>query len=699
MWIVVNNADLTGIINHDSIQIDQSLSDPLPTASFLVNDPGCHLNLQVGQPVIIWDENAAPDYTFAGRAVQTIPTLNILKNNSFLNNGQYWTAGGTNAGLITYNFSNFYFAVTFNNTASGQAYLHQITPANYISAGTPYCLSVYITGSGTLSNVQYFTQIKWLDTAQNVISTSTFGPTTLTSTTQFQFANDPTQASAVAPTGAVYADIYIGAQPSVSGSNSGSIHFSNAQFEPAWFIGQTMGNGSPVVYPSPDCNNAQATSIVMPDGTCSRSNRIFAGYIKNMEVDYTNGGVSREYTIDCGSYGDLVENGALINKSYTNQSDASIISDIVTTYYSGVLSTGQQNTSSPTTTLVAGQIVNEVSYVDQTFREVLNALTDLTGFSFFVDAFGYVHYNDTPFDYAPWGLSDAPDNVTSFAPQQFQVYQDGTQLRNSIKVTGGQLQVTASDTFSGNGSSKVFTLTSVPDNISNISIGGTTYAPTSANKIGTAGTDTNGQNGIVAVFDAQAQTLTFNTAPASGTNNVVVTYPTQRNVSVLVEDNASIAKYGRKFMSKVNDSTLISNATAKTRGEAEIAKYAYPLVNLKFYLYHYAAPGTSILVTSQYDGFTNQPFVIQTVTATYLGGGTNQYQYEAGVYRPSLNDHLRNTAKAIARNTSVSGTTTVLQTYEVVTDTTSYSDRATITVVTPPAPKWGTGLYGYFVWN
>lgn len=697
MWTVVNNTDLTASINHDSIQIQQALADPLPTASFLVNDPGCQLDLEFGQPVIIWDENAPPDHTFSGRTIQTIPTLNILKNPAFSSSGSGWTAGGTNAGLITYSFLTF--TVTFANTANtSTAYLHQITPRGYVTPGTPYVLSGYVTGGGTLNNVQYFTQIKWLDASQNVISTSTFGPVNLTTTTQFQTGNDPTLAASVAPAGAVYADVYYGAQPSVSGTNSGSVSWATVQFEPAWFVGQSLGNGAPVFYPSPDCNNAQVTSIQMPDGTVSRACRLFAGYIKTLDVDYQDGGVNRIYTVDCASTGDIIENGALINKNYASVTDAFIISDVISSYFTGLLSSGQQNTSAPSTTLVAGQVVNEVSYIDQTFREVLNGLTDLTGFSFFVDPYGYVHYNDTPFDYAGFTLSDSPDNITSFAPQNYKVVKDGTQLRNSVKITGGQFQVTVTDQFNGDGATKVFNLSNVPNNINTITIGGTTYAPTSANKIGTAGTDVNGTAGVVVLFDKQGMKLSFNTAPATGTNNVVVTYPTQRNVVVLVEDNGSVALYGRKFTSKANDSALTSNATAKTRGESEIAKYAYPLINLTFKLYKYIAPGTSVLLTSSKDGFVSQPFVIQTVTSSYLGGGVNLYEYEAGVYRPSMADHLRNAHKAIGRNTSVSGTTTILQTYEIISDNTYYSDKLNIININTPSlysvDRYGIASFG-----
>lgn len=697
MWTVVNNLDVTANIDHDSIQIQQSLADPLPTASFLVNDPGCHLNLQFGQPVIIWDENAAPDHTVDFRVIETIPTLNILKNESFNNSGQYWTAGGTNSGLITYGFLKF--ILTFANTANtATGYLHQITPRGYVTAGTAYCLSAYAQAGGSNQNIAYWSAIKWLDAGQNVISTSDYGLWSPPDTQTYRIANDVTVSSAVAPAGAVYADVYLGAQPTVSGTNSGTMSVATAMLEPAWFNGLALGDGAPVFYPSPDCNNGQVTSVRMPDQTTSRACRLFAGYIKNLDADYTDGGVNRIYTVDCASYGDIIENGALINKSYANQTDAFIINDIVSTYFSGLLSTGQQNNSAPSTTLVAGQTVNEVSYIDQTFREVLNGLTDLTGFSFFVDPYGYVHYNDTPFDYAPFTLSDTPDNISSFAPQDYKVTKDGTQLRNSVKITGGKFQVTVTDQFNGDGATKVFNLSNIPTNINSITIGGSTFAPTSTNKIGTAGTDVNGTGGVVVLFDKQAQKLTFNTAPATGTNNVVVSYPTERNVVVLVEDNGSIALYGRKFTSKANDSALTSNATAKTRGEAEIAKYAYPLMNLTFKLYKYAAPGTTVLVTSSLDGFVNQPFVIQTVTASYLGGGTNLFDYEAGIYRPSLHDHLRNAHKAIGRNTSVSGTTTILQTYEIISDQTYYADKATIVNINTPSlytvDRYGIASFG-----
>jgi len=68
-------------------------------------------------------------------------------------------------------------------------------------------------------------------------------------------------------------------------------------------------------------------------------------------------------------------------------------------------------------------------------------------------------------------------------------------------------QETDSQSFSGDGSAKVFTLTNAPVSINSVTVGGTTQT-----------------KHISYVIDLDNKLITFNSAPASGTDNVVVSY-------------------------------------------------------------------------------------------------------------------------------------------------------------------------------
>lgn len=711
MWIIINNQDMTGLIHPGNIDLSLSLGDPLATLSFEVIDTTSSLSLDFYQNVMVWDENAFPDFTSGGRAISTVPTLNLVIDPSFVGPGTSFTKGGTYPGIITITFTNAAFVFS-NQPLTGISHDARVTQntavlaPGYITPGQSYIFSFYISATSPV-NLQYYLQVNWLDNNLNALSSTTSTPATPPT------SNTRVSMQATAPANAAYAQVQFGVY-ATNATNSGTVNVGTLQLEPYWFPNRAMGYGGvPVTYPTPDCNFFQVNTYIMPDNTYARSNRLFYGYIANLEATYN--GTVRTWKVDCRSMGDVIENGGTntpIDVTYTGFTDAAIINDLVSNHFSGVLSTGLINNSSPSTTVVTGPTIDSVSFTDQTFREILNNLVDITGFAYFIDPYLYVRYHPIPYDYAPFSLLSStvtqPDYVTTFPPEEYTYIKDGTQIRNSVKVVGGTFQVTVQDIFSGDGATKVFNLTQIPVSIIAISVNGgsTTYAPTNSNKIGVQGQDVNGVSSVVALMDASNQKVTFNSAPAIGTNNVIISYTQNRPVSILVEENTSIGAY-RRFVAKVEDSNLASNAAGKVRGESEIAQWAYPVQNITFKLSSkwtanwqpvnmFLMPGTTILFTSTLDNLTNQPFVIQTVRVTSQGGGVNVYEYEAGVYRPKLTDHIRNVQKSLARNPSTGGTTAIQLTYEVLRDQTLYSDSVTPTTGTPPAHYvYGTAIYGY----
>jgi hypothetical protein len=677
MWFEINGVDRTNLVEHDSASGQASTGDPLPTFALTMVDPGAQIPLAVGMPITVWDETTS--FLNIG-----VPAKNLLVN-VLLDTSGGWQTGGPNGGVCS--FANPYeMSMTFSNDpTAGFGYIQQTTQLGKIFAGQPYMLSVWLTATGTPSGIQAFIQINWLDAEQNYISnTSYFSPIPPTNGT-WRFT-----CSGNAPANAVYAQVQVGAQVTSTPTNNGTLAFYQVQLEPMLFSGQSLSNGTPVSYPTADCDASQTDCVLLPDQTTTRMRWLFNGYIKNLKWSYD--GTNRTYVMECASMGDVIDNGAIINENFEATTDQSIINTIISTYFPTTLSSGQQNDWTPHTTVQYGQSISAVAFGDVSFRDILNELADATGFIYFVDPYSYVHYNDTPYDYAPFSVDvDAPDYVTAFPPQNYLVESDGAQLSNSVKVLGGQYYTSSSDPFSGDGHTKDFTLTSIPQNIQNISIGGVTYAPTNSNKIGVYGQDTLGFNNIVVTYDRNSSVVHFYTAPVSGTDNVVITYNTYRNVAVQVEDNASVGQFqGRRFYSKVTDTTIADNTTAQVRGLSEIGKYAYPLPVLTFDLTNlFADRGTTIMVYSALDGFDPLPCVVQQVKLKSLGGGVNVYSYTCGTYRPSMTDAMRNNAKALQANTATSGSTVVQETIEALTDTTYYGEQLSATftqAASPPAP-------------
>jgi hypothetical protein len=143
------------------------------------------------------------------------------------------------------------------------------------------------------------------------------------------------------------------------------------------------------------------------------------------------------------------------------------------------------------------------------------------------------------------------------------------------------------------------------------------------------------------------------TAINSGTSiSVTYTYTTLAYVNVQSPD--SIAKFGRPFWGKVNDTNLASNASAVARGEAELEAYSDDRVTLRFKTQKMLSPGQIIEFTNALDGLSQVHYVVQKVTAVFLGydlilGPINEYQVEAGIYVDDFIDFFRNTQKAVNR--------------------------------------------------
>jgi len=710
-------------IEPESIDLKSATSDPLSTLSFEYYDVGSQNPLNIGDYITVWDETGLSS-TIAQ------PTRSLLGNVLLASSGgpgsttvpSGWTLNNTLASsclLYTY-LSNVYgMRATFSNTTysggnnfsviyqdAGNTYFQKVYP------GQKYYAATNVSGSGTISNIQSIISLQFTDASHTLL-----GSATTTLTTPVSGVVQLISVSATAPAGAIYARVSLGAQATVSGTNSGIINFGLASLsgagvlcEPALFAGRNLADGTPISYPSPDCSTLRTDCVFMPDGTCVRKRFLFNGYIKDLKADYD--GTNRHYEVDCLPLGDVIDNGSLITGVYPSvaipsPTDQNILNNIVSTYLPTSLYTAQANIWEPSTTVQFGQAISSVSFVDEPFRSILNTVSDSTGFIYYVDEYNYLWYNDTPFNYSTIGINvENADYITQFPPENYVVEQDGSQLANSVKVLGGQFYTIETDVYSGNGSTTSFTLASKPQNISNITIGGTLYAPTNSNKIGVKGQDTLGSGSIVVLYDPNSSTVQFQTAPTTGTNNLLITYPTYRNVSVLVEDNQSVAKFGRHFCSKVTDTSITDSATAQVRGISEIAKYSEPIIILTFDLTSsgsstslYIPRGQTVIVNSALDGFVNQPFTVTEVEVKSKGAGVNVYTYTCGIYRPSMTDAMRHTATALQADTA-NGSTAILLTIEMLQENMYYSESVSGALSTPPAHYvYNTATYGFAVYS
>lgn len=698
MYVVLGMKDVTDFLSPDSeengssqsggIQWSQTLSDPASTWDFVLDDINQTINVQNFQPVIVFDENV----TSIG-GVPTVPSMNFALNANLTSTSSLpnWTAGGTLSAHWDYGgFGNP--TLFFSNFAVGAATQTQQTLSGYVQPGVPYMYSFHVFAEATIANIQIIGQMQFLDINGNPVGSAIV----LTPFTPVSGDQKPTL-SGVAPANAAYAQIQFGAQ-STNATNSGTVIFRTLQFEPMWFANKGIS------YPTPDCNSAQVNSVLMPDGTCSRKCRLYAGYVE----DHINAYVSkqRHTTVQCASSSKLLETAGLIAASYTSTQDTSIISNALSLLPANAniiaqLATGQQNSFAPSSTLIPGVIVDSISFNNATLREVLNGVSAQSGSIFYVDPYYYLWYVPPSFVGTVVQLSDTPDNVNRFSYYDFLVEYDSTNPVNVALVVGSKQKAAAiTDTFSGDGSTTVFNLSEPPENVQTVTVAGSNI------RTGVDGVD-NSKFGPSSTYKAlinkQRQIITFATAPASGANNTIVTYTFEDQVISQVIAADAVAQQKAQFWGLVSDSNITSTVAAKRRGLKELQDYAQPRIILTLSALNIYMPvGSLILFTCQSEGFANTPFVVQTVDADPKGGGEYGWNYTAGVYNPSLLDHIRNVHKAVKKTPTTANVAIIASIDVALFDSIHLNDSIVINHNGAPpqgpykyGPTSGAAVYGY----
>lgn len=692
MYTIIGMRDMTAFVAPDNedngsaqsagISFSSNLNDPATTWNFVIDDIAQTLNVQNFMPVIVFDETQP-----AIGSVSTVPSMNFARTPDLITNNTSvpnWTASGSLSSLWIY--TQVFPKVLFSNDALGSALLQQTTLRGYVQSGVEYMFSAYITGIGTIQNIQALLQITFQDINGNTLGSPITGTWTPGTETRVNITG-------VAPVNAAYVQIAFGGQTTVAGINSGEIQFGVAQFEPMWFTSQGVS------YPTPDCTFSQVNCVQMPDGTTSRKCRLFAGYVEDHINYYV--GKQRHTAVQCASSSKLLETAGLVNASFTSTQDTTIITNAIgqlaiNTSILNQLSTGQQNEFSPTSTLIPGVIVDSINFTDSTMREVANGVSAQSSSLFYVDPYYYLWYVPPSFVGNVVELSDTPDNITSFAYDTFSVEYDSTNPVNYVRVKGTKQKAAAiTDSFTGDGATTVFDLTEPPDTITSVTVAGSSV------RAGVDGVD-NSKFGASSTYKAlinkQKQTIQFATAPGNGAAiSATYTFEDQVISDVLAAD--AIASQQAQFWSLISDSNITSTTAAKHRGLTELQDYGEPRIILTLSsLDIYIPVGGLILFTCQSESMSQTPFVVQTVDADPQAGGVYHWNYTAGVYNPTIIDHIRNVQKAVKKTPTTANVAVVASIDVALFDEIHINDSVVINAngAPPQGPYlYGSALYGY----
>ena len=571
MYAIVAGQNMTELCEQETIERDETLGDPMTLCKMDIYDAASQIIIKPFKAeMLLLDDSPT---------ALANPAWNLLLNPS--TGANYFTSNSGAGPTVSYASSVCVF--TYSNNGIGTfTNANQQIQLGLVTSGVAYMLSVYVVASAPvgLTNAAFIT-ITYYDAGSNILS-QTF--TTITPTISQVRIN----AQAVAPVGTVRAVISLGGQSHTS-TNSGTITYSTAQFEPVWF--QAEG----IVYPTPDCNPAQSNCYVLPNGTTIRQSRWFAGQVQSSNREYVYdgqaSGPNRTHHLTCISPEWRLESSILINKSYTNMYDDQIIQDIVNTAFTvQATGTNQSNFTLLSTNHVQRTILisDTISFDGETVRAALNKICNLSNNVFSADYFYDLHYVPPSYNIQPFYLTDGQPNPTgnppSYAMYEFNIDDDGSQLRNRVQVNGGNYStpVQPPQAFSGDGATKEFTLNFQPDNMLSITVGGTQQ------NIKPIGQGTLGSGGLQVQWDKTTPKIKFFTAPPVGVNNVLVTYTYSSPVRVRTWEMQSISQYALynqglgNFDAKIEDSSLVTPSSAIQRGESEMGQFAYDLLTPHF---------------------------------------------------------------------------------------------------------------------
>jgi len=199
--------------------------------------------------------------------------------------------------------------------------------------------------------------------------------------------------------------------------------------------------------------------------------------------------------------------------------------------------------------------------------ERMQCLCDIYGFQFY-------YRPDTDFVYfEPAGFASNPNifyiGGSNNVVQTYPTWKnDVLSLCNKVEIDGATQLTQITETFSGDGATKVFTLQYQP-NSTHVLISGV------EKKGGVPGVT----SGIDYYLDTTNNYVIFLVAPPAGTNNIVVQYAYPQPTPVIMKDFASYEHYGRWITRTMTYTDILSVTDAENRGRNFLAIYAWEFLS------------------------------------------------------------------------------------------------------------------------
>lgn len=150
---------------------------------------------------------------------------------------------------------------------------------------------------------------------------------------------------------------------------------------------------------------------------------LFAGVIATIEIK-VEASMTRVYSVQCVDYTRLLDHKLVID-TYSSQTGAAIIQDIISTYCPGFTSTN----------VVCPLTVNYIAFNYEQPSQCIKQICELFNYDWYIDENKDVHVFAKEAIAAPY---DIEDDTGTYIKDTLVIRRDPTKLRNSIIVRGGE---------------------------------------------------------------------------------------------------------------------------------------------------------------------------------------------------------------------------------------------------------------------
>ena len=315
-------------------------------------------------------------------------------------------------------------------------------------------------------------------------------------------------------------------------------------------------------------------------------------------------------------------------------------------------------------------------------RDIIDQLSHESGFDWYVDYYKRLRYlpsSDT-LNVAPFGLSDSPDDSTTYPYSMPQYLRDGTNLANLIMVYGGTYRSGDTDFERPNNGQTTEILLPyslhAPDGETGILVyknDGSDGTPNwTALGVGTDYINDLGGS-IDVLYNYTEKLLKFGTAPPDLDRSILITGQFDTPIFVRVRSWSSYNTYNTWYERKITDKDISTVAEARLRGKVELAKSAFARERGRVaFTQDGLTSGMLLSITDSVYGIDGY-YVINRINTRFPGNQIAYYEASFGEYNPDLVDLLLDLKRASAQELE-SRDDEVLNEYLDIVETFTVSD-------------------------